>query len=212
VARSTVRARMPAKAKLALAAMLFFLPAVWLVDRHDRMQLQHRLEPIASDIARRPVQVHCPGWWGRLLSPGDTNAGVVALDEYGGPADHTDLRAATCAELDALVEGRRKAELACAARSSSCGDDVQALAWAVGTLAHESFHLRGILDEGLTECYAIQTMASTAQRLGATPVEAQNLAILHWETGVPQMPASYQEPGCENGGAHDLRRDDPVWP
>ena len=195
--RRSVRARMPVKAKVALAAALLFLPALWALDRHDRMQLQHRLEPIASDIARRPVGVHCPGWWGRLLSPGDTNAGVVALDEYGGPADHTDLRAATCAELDALVEGRRKAQLACAARSSSCGDDVQALAWAVGTLAHESFHLRGILDEGLTECYAVQTLASTAQRLGATPAEAQNLATLHWETGLPQMPVQYQEAGCE---------------
>ncbi len=176
------------------------------------MQLQHRLEPIASDIARRPVGVHCPGWWGRLLSPGDTNAGVVMLDESGGPADHTDLRAATCAELDALVEGRRTDQLACAARSSSCGDDVQALAWAVGTLAHESFHLRGILDEGLAECYAVQTLSGTAQRLGATPAEAQNLAALHWETGVPQMPVQYHEAGCANGEAHDLRPEDPVWP
>jgi hypothetical protein len=210
--RRSVRAEMPVKAKVALAAALLFLPALWLLDHHDRMQLQHRLEPIASEIARRPVGVHCPGWWGRLLSPGDTNAGVVALDGSGGPTDHTDLRAATCAELDALVEGRREPQLACAARSSSCGDDVQALAWAVGTLAHESFHLRGILDEGLTECYAVQTLAATAQRLGATPAEAQNLAALHWETGVPQMPVQYQEAGCENGGAHDLRRDDPVWP
>jgi hypothetical protein len=212
VARHSVRARMPVKAKVALVAALLLLPSVWLADRHDRRQLQQRLEPIASDIARRPVGVRCPGWWGRLLSPGDTNAGVVALDEYGGPADHTDLRAATCAELDALVEGRRETQLACAGRSSSCGDDVQALAWAVGTVAHESFHLRGILDEGLTECYAVQTLASTAQRLGATPAQAQNLAILHWETGVPQMPVAYQEAGCENGGSHDLRPDDPVWP
>ena len=212
MARRSVRARMPVKAKVALAAALLFLPALWALDLHDRRRLQHRLEPIASDIARRPVSVRCPGWWGRLLSPGDTNAGVVALDESGGPVDHTDLRAATCAELDALVEGRRRDQLACAARSSSCGDDVQALAWAVGTLAHESFHLRGILDEGLTECYASQTLAATAQRLGATPAAAQNLAALHWETGLPQMPEQYHEAGCENGGTHDIRPDDPVWP
>jgi hypothetical protein len=126
--------------------------------------------------------------------------------------DQTVLRAPTCAELDAVAEGRRSAQLACAARSSSCGDDVQSLAWAVGTLAHESFHLRGILGEGVTECYAVQTLASTAERLGATPEQARNLAILHWETGVPEMPSQYQASGCADGEALDLRPDDPAWP
>ena len=97
----------------------------------------------------------------------------------------------TCARPPArsstpLVDGGRERQLACAERSSSCGDDVQTLAWAIGTVAHESVHLRGILDEALTECYAMQYLASTAQRLGATPQQARNLALLHWETSPAQ--------------------------
>lgn len=203
---------MPVKVKLALAVAILALPATWLVQRQDRVALQDRLSAIATEIAERPVGVRCPGWWGRLLSPGDTDAGMVAVDADGRVADHTLLRKATCAELEAVLEGGREDQLACAARSSSCGDDVQRTAWAVGTLAHESIHLRGILDEGVTECYAVQNLALAAQRLGATPEQAHNLAVLHWETGTPQMPDRYRAPDCGDGARLDLRPDDPVWP
>ena len=204
---------MPVWAKAAVAA-LFLIPATaWLVDRHDRVSLQNRLAPIASEIAGRQVGVRCPGVFGRLLAPGDTAAGVVSVDEEGRVSDHTDLRTSTCKELDALVDGGRKEQLACAERSSSCGDDVQSLAWAIGTLSHESVHLRGILDEALTECYAMQHLAYAAQQLGATPQQARNLALLHWETSPPKKPDQYQvPPGCEDGGKLDARPSDPVWP
>ena len=204
--------RTPVWVKAILIVVGVGIPTWWLADRHDRVVNQERLAKIASEIARRPVRVTCPGPIGRMMAPGDTNAGVVYLDDEGRPPDETVLRTVTCAELDALAEGRRSAQLACAARSSSCGDDVQALAWAVGTLAHESYHLRGILNEGVTECYAVQTLASTAEGLGATPEQARNLALLHWETGVPEMPAQYHAAGCADGGKLDLRPDDPAWP
>ena len=149
----TRTAPMPVWAKAAVAAVLLILPVAWLVDRQDRVSLQNRLAPIASEIAGRQVGVRCPGVFGRLLAPGDTAAGVVSVDAEGRVSDHTDLRTATCKELDALVDGGRERQLACAERSSSCGDDVQALAWAIGTVAHEAIHLRGITDEALTECY-----------------------------------------------------------
>ena len=210
VARSR---RMPAKVKLAAAVAVLILPAMWLVDTIHRVRLQDELEPIASEIAGRPVGVRCPGWWGRLLSPGDTNAGRVTVDAEGRISDHTDLRAVTCAELGALVGGDRTDQLACAERSTSCGDDVQQLAWAVGTLSHEAIHLRGILDEALTECYGMQHLALAAQRLGATPQQAHNLALLHWETSPEQKPSQYQVPGeCRDGGQLDARPADPVWP
>ena len=203
---------MPAKAKAAVAVAVLILPAMWLVDTVQRMSLQGKLTPIASEIAGRQVGVRCPGWWGRLLSPGDTNAGVVAIDEDGRMAGHTDLRTATCEELSALIGGGREQQLACVSRSTSCGDDAQQTAWAVNTLAHEAIHLRGILDEGITECYAVQHLAAAAQRLGATPAQAQNLALLHWETGVPQLPQRYRAKDCGDGAPLDLRPNDPVWP
>jgi len=210
VARSR---RMPAKVKVAVAVAVLILPAMWLVDTVQRVRLQNRLQPIASEIAGRQVGVRCPGWWGRLLSPGDTDAGRVTVDAAGRVGDHTELRAATCAELGALAGGDREAQLACAERSTSCGDDVQQLAWAIGTLSHEAIHLRGILDEAVTECYGMQYLALSAQRLGATPQQAHGLALLHWETSPEKKPARYHVPGgCEDGGKLDARPADPVWP
>jgi hypothetical protein len=204
---------MPAKAKAAVAVAVLILPAMWLVDTVQRHSLQGKLEPIASEIAGRQVGVRCPGWWGRLLSPGDTNAGVVAIDENGRMAGHTDLRAATCDELAAVIGGGRERQLACVSRSTSCGDDAQQTAWAINTLAHEAVHLRGIPDEAVTECRAVQNLALAARRLGATPEQAHGLALLHLETSPQKKPSQYQLPGgCENGGPLDERPADPAWP
>ena len=96
--------------------------------------------------------------------------------------------------------------------ATSCGDDAQAVAHAVDTLTHESFHMRGIVDEGVTECSSLQTMAWTAQRLGVTPEEAQGLARLELETGYPLMPDQYHAQGCADGDRLDLRPGDPSWP
>jgi hypothetical protein len=202
--------RTPVWVKAILVVLGVGLPTVWLAALHNRVTNEHRLEAIASQIAGRSVEVHCPGFL-RSIGP-DTVGGSVQFDADGNPADDTRLRKGPCAELDAIAEGRRSDQLACAARSSSCGDDVQALAWAVGTLAHESYHLRGVLDEGVAECSSLQTLAWTAQRLGATPAQARGLAALHLETGFPRMPDRYQAPGCSDGGALDLRPGDPVWP
>ena len=205
--------RMPVEAKVAVAVVVLILPAMWLLDTVQRVSLQNRLAPVASEIAGRQVGVRCPGWWGRLLSPGDTNAGVVMVDADGRVADHTDLRTATCEELGALIGGGRTAQLACVARSPSCGDDAQATAWAVNTLAHEAVHLRGVQDEAETECRAVQNLALAAQRLGATPEQARGLALLHLETSPAKKPARYDLPGgCENGGPLDERPADPAWP
>ena len=69
--------RTPAWVKAILVVVGVGLPAWWLADRHDRVVNQDRLAKIASGIAGRPVRVKCPGPLGRLMAPGDTNAGVV---------------------------------------------------------------------------------------------------------------------------------------
>ena len=210
--RTATSRRMPVKIKAAVAVAVLILPVMWTVDTIQRVRLQNRLAPIASEIAGRQVGVRCPGWFGKLLSPGDTNAGVVSVDAEGRVADRTDLRARTCEELEAVIGGGRERELACASRSTSCGDDVQRMAWAINTLAHESIHLRGILDEGITECYGVQYFALAAQRLGVAPGQARNLAVLHWETSRELLPPQYVAADCGDGGPLDLRPDDPVWP
>ncbi len=172
------------------------VPTWWLADRHDRITNQHRLEAIASQIAGRDVDVRCPGPIGRLFGGWDTVEGSVRFDADGAPGDSTKLRKTSCAELDAVAEGRRDAELACIERSLDCGERAVAVARAVDVVTHEAFHLQGIIDEAETECQSLRTMAWTAQRLGATEAQGRALARLQFATGFPLMPARYQKGDC----------------
>jgi hypothetical protein len=194
---------------LAIAALLAPL-LLYVADRHDRTVNEHRLSAIASRIAGRPVQVRCPGPFKRLLY--ETDEGHVMFDDAGHPADVAELATGPCRELDALAEGEREDQLACAARSDSCGDDVQRLGGAIDTLTHESWHLAGVMDEGITECRSVQTLAWTATQLGATPQTGESLARLVLATGYQDLPVPYRSPDCTNGGRLDLRPDDPAWP
>ena len=83
---------------------------------------------------------------------------------------------------------------------------------AVDVITHESFHLQGIQDEGKTECSSLQTMAATAQQLGATPAQGVALARGQYAEGFPRMPDQYRSAHCSDGGAFDLRPDDPRFP
>jgi hypothetical protein len=161
----------------------------WLVAVHlDRVGNEHRLGAIASQIAGRPVTVHCPGIVERHLFAPDTVDGTVQFDADGRPSDTTDLRATACTELDALAEGRRSDVL----RSLSAGDPAALrLAYAVDTLTHESYHLSGISIEALTECRSLARMAWTAQQLGASRTQAEQLAALERDVGYPRMPDAY---------------------
>jgi hypothetical protein len=199
----------PVWVKLALALALAGGPAWWLVQHQDRIGNERRMAAIASEIAGRDVQVRCPGVMGRIFAF-DTVEGSVQFDANGRPADETRLRVFTCTELDALAEGRRSGALACAEREETgCAGD---LAMAVDVLVHESWHLAGVLDEAQTECRAVQSIAWAAERLGATPAEAQGLARVHLAHGYPRLPERYRSGECADGRAMDLRPGDPIWP
>ena len=107
-----VHARTPLWVKAGAAAALLAVLAWWGATWHDTRANERRLGAIASQIAGPPVAVHCPGPVGRLFG-WDIVEGSVRFDADGTPDDETKLRETACAELDALAEGRRGAELAC---------------------------------------------------------------------------------------------------
>jgi hypothetical protein len=83
---------------------------------------------------------------------------------------------------------------------------------ALNTLAHEAWHLAGVMSESETQCRSIQTIAHVAGRLGADPLVAQQLAVRFEREIYPRLRADYRTPDCRDGGPLDLRPTDPVWP
>ncbi len=202
----------PLWVRLSIAAVLLVATAWWMTDRADRLGNERRLDAVASAIAGRPVTVRCPGPVGRLLGQEEVE-GYVRFSADGTPASDTKLRQRVCAELDALAEGRRTQELSCTERAGIlCGRHGSELAMAVDVITHESFHMRGIRDEARTECSALQTMAVTAQQLGATAGQGAALARAQYAESYPLMPEVYRSPACSDGGDFDRRPQDPRFP
>jgi hypothetical protein len=202
----------PLWVKLTAGAALAIVFSYWSLDWRDRRGNEQRLGTIASQIAGRSVEVHCPGPISRLIG-WDIVEGSVRFSADGTPADETKIRETSCAELDALAEGRRAKELECIGRAKiACGEHGRETAMAVDVLAHESWHLHGVMDEGETECRSLQTMAWTAQQLGATPEQGRAMALVQYEGMYQEMPDRYRSPACADGAALDLRPDDAEFP
>jgi hypothetical protein len=85
--------------------------------------------------------------------------------------------------------------------------------YAVLVLSHESQHLRGVQSEADAQCYAIQTVARVAERLGSPPAEARAVAAHFLAVDEPLMPTDYSLPdGCVDGGSLDLDPQSSSWP
>ena len=192
-----------------LAALLLLvgtLAAVGFARHEDRIREQDRLGEIASQLAGRNVGVRCPSFLGSLADV-HGEAGRVQFDASGDPADHTDLAPETCRALRHLD----RVDFTCIGRGD-CGFKQFNAAWAAHTLAHESFHLRGYEDEGVTECYALQNTAFVAERLGVPTKQALKLQAWVYEKGYPNEPEDYHSTQCYNGGRLDLRPQTNVFP
>jgi hypothetical protein len=198
--------------KLTAAAALTAAVVWWMADWRDRRGNEQRLAAIASQIAGRQVEVHCPGPLARLIG-WDIVEGSVRFNADGTPQDETKIRKQSCAELDALAEGRRAKELECVGRTGiACGRNGRETVMAVDVLSHESWHLRGVIDEAETECRSLQTMAWTAQQLGATAEQGRAMALAQFDGVYQEMPEQYRSGACTDGGALDLHPDDTRFP
>ena len=196
----------PTLATALLLVVAASFVAVGFVRHEARIHEQRTLARIASEIAGRRVGVRCPGFIAALA---DTRgeAGRVQFDDAGRPADHTDLSPETCAQLRKI----RSVDFSCLDRHA-CGYREFRAGWAAHTLAHEAFHLRGIEDEGVTECYGLQNTSFVAQQLGVPRAHADALQRWLFEQGYPNEPTDYHAAGCYAGGPLDLSPATPPWP
>lgn len=185
---------------LAPVLAVAVVPVVGLMAlHHEQRANEQRLGEVASAIAGRPVEVHCPGVVQRLVEV-SPNSGSVFFDGDGRPSDYTELNGETCSTLDDFAEGQ-----------TGSGDALR-VARALHVLAHESFHLAGVRNEAEADCFGLQRTAFVAERLGAGLEEAHRLAALALAERARSAPVEYRSPACYDGGPLDLEPGSPVWP
>jgi hypothetical protein len=182
------------------------LAAVGFARHEDRVREQNQLAEIASDLAGRTVAVRCPGFFSSLVRV-RTEAGYVKFDRDGNPANFMSLSPETCKALRHL-DG---VDFSCVARGDCTFKQFKS-AYAAKTLAHESFHLRGIQSEATAECYAMQNTAFVAERRGVDSTTAQQLQKWVYLKGYSNLPDEYRSAECRDGGRLDLRPRSPEFP
>jgi hypothetical protein len=114
-----------------------------------------RFSAEASEIAGKPVTISCD-------EAGD-HVGVV---------QHADGAAIVGGDVGYLTPERCHDLYRLAFDGEVRGSQT---ARAIAVLAHESWHLRGVADEGTTECYALQSGVELGQRLGLSESEAAQM-------------------------------------
>lgn len=197
-------------ARVLVLVLVLSALAVYLGPYRERQQDEAELARIASVIAGRGVSVECPGVFATLTDVSSRD-GSVEFRADGRPADEAKLSSATCERLRRFLADD-VAGLDCLALAAHCPEAAENAAVAVNVLSHEAWHLRGVRDEAATQCYALQTNAETALRLGASADEARAIAAFVHRRVQPALPADYQTADCRNGGPLDLHHDRTTWP
>jgi hypothetical protein len=191
------RVRPPVRRLLVGLALIGALAAiVWVVetrtgweglDWETKAAATARFSDEASRIAAKPVTVECD-------ESGD-HVGVVqhadGAAQLGGDVAY--MAPERCFDLYRLAFEDE-------VRSSRTGR-------AIVVLAHEAWHLKGVGDEGTTECYALQSGVELGQRLGLTASTAVQLMREQLTENQSRGLSSVEyvvPPDCRDGGPLDL--------
>ena len=165
------------------------------LDASTRAEAEARFSEEASRVAAKPVTIRCD-------ESGDYVGAVQHADGValvGG--DLAYLTPERCLDLYRLAfEGE--------VRPNRTGR-------AIAVLAHESWHLRGVSDEGTTECYALQSGVELGRRLGLSADRAERIMrqqVVDNELRGRTSPEYRIPPDCEDGGRLDLNPDSERFP
>ncbi|HEU4449822.1 MAG TPA: hypothetical protein VFR63_07570 [Gaiellaceae bacterium] len=176
---------------VAALALLFFL--VESRTGWDALAVETRAEAVArfseeaSRLAEKPVRIRCD-----------------ESGRYVGAVQHADGVAAVGGDLAYLTPERCLDLYRLAFEGEVRGSQT---ARAVAVLAHETWHLRGVRDEGTTECYALQSGVELGRRLGLPEDTARQLMRQQLAENAGRGGASAEylvPPECRDGGRLDL--------
>ena len=157
------------------------------LDGSTRLEAVERFSEEASRIADKPVDIYCDE--SRDFVGAVQHADGVA--EVGGERAY--LTPEICHDLYRLA----------------FEDEVRGgqTARAIAVLAHEAWHLRGVGDEGVTECYAVQSGVDIGRRLGLSEDRARQLMRQQLAENALRAGGSVEyrvPPECRDRGRLDL--------
>ena len=183
-------------AVLVLAVWVVESRAGWNgVDGEARLAAVERFSDEASRIAEKPVFIRCDE--SRDYVGFVQHADGIAI--VGG--DRAYLTPEICHDLYRL-----------AFEDDASGSRTGR---AIAVLAHEAWHLRGVANEGTTECYALQSGVELGVRLGLSEDRARQLMRQQLTENQLRGGASaeYRVPAdCVDDGPLDLRPGDSSFP
>ncbi|HEX2292040.1 MAG TPA: hypothetical protein VHH55_01925 [Gaiellaceae bacterium] len=165
------------------------------LDESARAEATARFSDEASRVAGKPVRVECDESGERVGAV--QHADGVAI--VGG--DRAWLTPERCLDLYRLAFDDE-------VRSNRTG-------LAIAVLAHEAWHLRGVSDEGTTECYALQSGVGLGQRLGLSEGRARALMQRQLTQNAVRSASApaYRIPAdCRDGGRLDLSPESSRFP
>ena len=149
---------------LGLAAIATLGAVVWFLesrtgwdslDTESKRAAVSRFSAEASRIADKPVSIRCD-----------------EARDYVGAVQHADGVAEVGGDLAILTPEVCHDLYRLAFEDETTGSRTGR---AIAVLAHESWHLRGVGDEGETECYALQSGVELGERLGLSEGTARQL-------------------------------------
>lgn len=204
------RPREPRSARLPLVftaiAGLGLFAYAYRVDRDsgwssvptgDKARAEARFTAEAARIAGRAVTVRCDDGYA-FTGVGSDAAGVAFIPRALAYLDPDICKTLYRVAFEGGAEPR------------------DAAAFAITVLAHEATHLRGIRNEAETECYALQEGVRLGERLGLEAETARALMRGQRDRDLSDESIARLDyrlsPECRNGGALDLRPDDPRFP
>jgi hypothetical protein len=196
--------RRPLRQLLAGIGVIAVLGAVvWIagnrgwesLDGETRAEAAELFSNEASRIVGRPVTIRCDES-GAFVGAVQHSDGVAAI---GGRLAY--LTPERCHDLYRLA----------------FEDDVSfsQTARAIAVLAHEAWHLRGVRNEAVTECYALQSGVELGQRLGLSEKTARQMMRQQLAENALRARGSVEylvTPECRDGGRLDLDQGTSAFP
>jgi hypothetical protein len=169
-------------------------------------------EAVAKRLTHLSPSVRC-GDLGIDVPAGMLVSGITLLPPHG-PADYFLMAPQMCDLLSLFRESPESYDPA-TCQDASCLQRASAVAFALATVSHESYHVLGYRLEKQVECYGMQSIWFVATSLGASVAEGQRIAAVYWQTTYARRQYStptYWSADCRDGGKYDLRPSSHAWP